>query len=103
MSAVSRVIGTGNKLDIWSGVGWGYHQLFLPENELKYKQFFPVIQIDSIDVGDDQTALELKPYFPPQAYRGRTSLVGTGWPNPAKQEISALTKLFHVKKQENNS
>ena len=64
-----RVIGTGNKLDIWSGMGWGYHQLSLPENELENKQFFTVNQVDSIDVGDDQTVLDLKPYFPSQAYR----------------------------------
>ena len=67
---VSQVIGTGNKLDIWAGMGWGYHQLSLPENELGYKQFFTVIQVvDSIDVGGGQTVLDLKPYFPSQAYR----------------------------------
>ena len=70
MSVVSRLINTGNILDIWLGMGWGYHQLSLPENELEYKQFFTVIQVDLIDVGDDETVLDLmRPYFPSQAYR----------------------------------
>ena len=69
VSVGSRVFGTGNKLDIWSGMGWGYHQLSVPANELEYLQFFTVIQVDSIDVGDDQMVLGLKPYFPSQAYR----------------------------------
>ncbi|MEN8231437.1 MAG: hypothetical protein ABFR35_01995 [Thermodesulfobacteriota bacterium] len=64
---VSRVIGTGNKLDIWSGMGWGYHQRFLPENELEYKQFLIVVHVDSTDVGDDTTVFDLKPYFPSHA------------------------------------
>ncbi len=41
----------------------------IPENEPEYKQFFTVMHVDSIDVGDDTTVLVLKPYFPSHVYR----------------------------------
>jgi hypothetical protein len=56
-------------------MGWGYHQLSLPENELEYKQFFTVIEVDSIDVGNDETELDLKPYF---SHRGHTGPDASG-------------------------
>ena len=66
-------------------MGWGYHQRSLPENELEYKQFFTVDYVDSIDVKDDTTVLDLKPYFPSHAFRaGRLcsemgGLIQQGW------------------------
>ncbi|MFC1826990.1 hypothetical protein ACFLZQ_03560 [Thermodesulfobacteriota bacterium] len=36
---------------------------------MEFKQFFPVVHVDSIDGGDGTTVLELKPYFPSHAYR----------------------------------
>jgi len=41
----------------------------ISENELEYKQFFPVFHVDSIEVGDDTTVLDLKSYFPSHVYR----------------------------------
>ena len=41
----------------------------IPENELEFKNFFIVVHVDSIDVGDVTTVLDLKPYFPSHAYR----------------------------------
>ena len=76
---VSRLIGTGNKLGIWSG-GLGISpKRSLSDNELEFIQFFTVVHVDSIDGGDDTTVLKLKPYFPSHAYRA-----GNGRPNPAK-------------------
>ena len=84
VSVVGRVIGTGNKLDKWSGMIWGYHQtVFLPENEMEYKQFLTVVHVDSTDVGDDTTVFDLKPYFH-RMHRG-PDVSGQQWrPNPAK-------------------
>ncbi len=41
----------------------------IPEKNLEYEQFFTVVHVDSIDVGDVTTVLDLKPYFPSHAYR----------------------------------
>jgi len=35
----------------------------IPGSKIEYKQFFPVVHVDSIDVGDETTVLDLKPYF----------------------------------------
>jgi len=41
----------------------------IPGSKIEYKQFFPVVHVDSIDVGDETTVLDLKPYFTSHAYR----------------------------------
>ena len=84
VSVVGRVIGTGNKLEIWSGMGWGYHLLSLPEKELEYKQFLTVVHVAATEVGDDTTVFDLKPYFLHRMHRG-PDVSGRQWrPNPAK-------------------